>query len=108
MRRVIYAICNACNKGYNPQNERHHCAGRYYSTAQLNEAEKPRYFYHPEHPEWGYKYPGRLDTPMPDYYEKLGYKEAKIDTVSQHAKFCDEQGLVNHKLEGIRDTVLED
>lgn len=103
--KIIYAICGACGTGYTGK---HHCAGRYTNSAQLAESEKPRVFYNPAHPDWGFKYPGRLDTPMPKYYREQGYVEHKFNNMNEHRKFTESQGLVNHKLEGIRDSALED
>lgn len=78
--------------------------------AQLHSKEKPILWTKTD-PETGkveIRYPGRNDGDMPSYYKSQGYEKTEFNSYQEHQKFCRENGLVNHKAEGIRDQADRD
>lgn len=69
-------------------------------NTQLLPSERPIVWQHPQTGE--IRHPGRNDGEMPKYYKEQGYVKREFNSYHEHQKFNKEQGLVNHKAEGIK------
>lgn len=71
-------------------------------NTQLPEGQRPVVW---ENPAGDVKY---LHTNyMAKHYESLGYEKKEFSSYFEHKKWCDEHGMVNHALEGIKDEALK-
>lgn len=105
--RMVYQYCQlhkaieeapACETNYDK-------AVRFSQTALLPPSERPVVWKHPKTGE--VRYPGQNNSEMPKYYKDLGYERHEITSYPEHQKFCKEQGVVNHAVEGIKDEALK-
>jgi hypothetical protein len=81
-------------------------AVRWSKPAELPPAERPIVWEHPVTGE--HKTPGRNDVPMPERYKQQGYVKREFKSYQEHRAWTEAKGLVSHKVEGIKDSVLED
>lgn len=104
---VVYIVCGGCHEGYNPNETSHSCvASKTFKgkNAQLHVKERPVVWQHPKTGE--VRYPGHTGE-MPGYYQSQGYERKEFTSYQEHKKFCDDNGMINHAVEGIKDEALE-
>lgn len=99
---VIYKICG-CGVGYRPQTDEHSCviSRSYKRSAQL--LEKPTVW---ENPTTGEKRFLHTDY-MEKHYTSQGFEKREFNSYFEHKKWCDDNGYVNHAVEGIKDEALK-
>lgn len=86
----------ACDIGYS--NSIRHC-----KNTQLTDGEKPSVY---ENPTTGEKRFLHTDY-MAKHYESQGFQKREFNSYYEHKKWCDQNGYVNHAVEGIKDEALK-
>jgi hypothetical protein len=118
MNQFVYKICDTCGGEFGYEEGRDSTCpypvckpettivvktkDKTAAQAQLSPSERPIVWEHPVTGEL--RYPGRNDGSMPKYYAEQGYQKKEFTSYHEHQKFCKEKELVNHKVEGIRDS----
>lgn len=100
---TIYKICG-CGFGFNPQDMEHSCSisRSYKCSAQLHPNDRPVLFTKTkEDGTIDIRFPLRRESPMLPAYKEQGFQRTEFTSYQEHAKFCKENDLVNHAVEGI-------
>jgi len=80
-------------------------AVRYSKSTQLPKNERPVIFENPQTGE--VRYPATPDSPMMPGYAERGFERREFNSYQEHKSWCDSHGVVNHQVEGIKDSVLD-
>jgi hypothetical protein len=75
---------------------------RHSRNAQLPEGERPVVWENPHNGEVRYLHTDHMES----HYKSQGFEKKEFPSYYEHKKWCDEHGVVNHALEGIKDEAL--
>lgn len=105
---IVYVVCGGCKHGYDPRVESHSCSisRTYKGHAQLRPEERPVVFENPITGE--VRYPPRQNSPMYQAYKDQGFQRREFTSYHEHKAWCDAHQVVNHAVEGIKDSALKD